>query len=430
VERVELNRKMISEIILVMLVVGFLALAVQTESVKAESATLTGTVLYNEKPVSQFTSKAAVLWVRNESSGESFPTNPTYDPSTGEYTIPDVPPGEYGISVFIDDALPFNGLSGFAGDFDGWASPIVVAEGQPIVNRNLTVVKTLHLTSPVDNAAVIGPWSYPEDTYPTEEIMFMWDVLAEASSYHSSIEEYEESFTYVWLVADHVTSDVEWNVALPMSVENHFYLFQLYAYNINDLMVGKLMVPYSAGYGWDYRFRLAPEAVVGSCSSAGDQKDHFDLGETVYVIGANFSASETYNFSIVVDQETWTDGMAIPERVSGTVITVSSNSDGDIPPTAVWTGPQTVGKYDVVVDVNGNGQYDVGIDALDDGDMEVTAGFSVIPEFPPALILSIFMMATLLAIAVPRSRSRKGSHTSALAPTSTCYLSSDKFRRG
>jgi len=304
--------------------------------------------------------------------------------------------------------LPFNGEHGFAGDFDGWNSPIVVPEGQPIVNRNLTVLKTLHLTSPVDNAAVIGPWSYPEDTYPTEKMIFTWDALAEAYSYHASIEEYEEPFTYVRLVASNVTSDVKWNVTLPMSVENHLYSFNLYAYNINDLMVGKLMVPYSAGYGWDYRFRLAPQAVVESCSSAGDQKDRFDLGETVYVTGGNFSASKTYNFSIVVDQETWTDGMDIPERVPDTATTVSSNIDGDIPPTAVWSGPQTVGEYDIVVDVNGNGQYDVGIDALDDNDIEVTAGF-IIPEFPSSIIPPLFMIATLLAFVVHKSRSTKGN---------------------
>lgn len=127
--------------------------------------------------------------------------------------------------------------------------------------------------------------------------------------------------------------------------------------------------------------------------------------------GANFSASKTYNFYIVVDQETWADGMAIPERVPGTVIIVSSNNNGDIASTAVWTGPQTVGKYDIVVDVNGNGQYDPGIDAVDDSDIEVTAGFSVIPELSPSLILPLFMIATLLTIAVPKSRSRKGNHT-------------------
>jgi hypothetical protein len=47
--------------------------------------------------------------------------------------------------------------------------------------------------------------------------------------------------------------------------------------------------------------------------------------------------------------------------------------------------------------VNGNGRYDVGIDALDDGDVEITAGFYVVPEFSAILILPLFALATLLA---------------------------------
>jgi hypothetical protein len=205
-------------------------------------------------------------------------------------------------------------------------------------------------------------------------------------------------------VTDTSTSNVEWNVVLPINEENHFYVFDLYAYNINELLVGKLMVPYYGGYGWDYRFRISPEAVIESCDPAGDQKDLFDLGETVYVTGGGYSPSTAYNFSIVVDVETWTDGMAIPERVAETLTTVSSNIDGDIPPTAVWGDPQAVGKYDMVVDVNGNGQYDVGIDVLDDNDIEVTAGFSVIPEFPSFIVPQLFLIATLLAAIIYRRK--------------------------
>jgi len=145
---------------------------------------------------------------------------------------------------------------------------------------------------------------------------------------------------------------------------------------------------------------------IQSCNLAGDKKDNFDLGETVYVAGIDFSTSKTYNLFVVVDQESWTDGMAIPARLSGTAITVSSNNDGDIPPTAVWSSPQTVGKYDVVVDVNGNGQYDVGIDALDNNDMEVTAGFIVIPEFPASITLPLFMFFTVFAVALTKLRAR------------------------
>jgi hypothetical protein len=43
------------------------------------------------------------------------------------------------------------------------------------------------------------------------------------------------------------------------------------------------------------------------------------------------------------------------------------------------------------VDVNGNGRYDEGIDALDDNEVEITAGF-VVPEFPSSLALFLLLV--------------------------------------
>ena len=88
-------------------------------------------------------------------------------------------------------------------------------------------------------------------------------------------------------------------------------------------------------------------------------------------------------------------GLLIPARVADTLTTVSSDPLGNILPTAVWGNPETVGRYDIVVDVNGNGQYDADMDALDDNDIEVTAGF-VVPEFSSVLL--VFIVATLLSV--------------------------------
>jgi hypothetical protein len=143
------------------------------------------------------------------------------------------------------------------------------------------------------------------------------------------------------------------------------------------------------------------EAIIGSCNSTGGKQDLFNLGETVYVSGVGYSPSTTYNIYIVADVETWSDGMTIPSRASGTATTVVSDVMGGILSATVWVNPQTLGKYDIVVDVNGNGVYDAGIDALDDNDVEVTAGF-VIPELQPALILPLFMILTMLAIVTAR----------------------------
>jgi hypothetical protein len=149
------------------------------------------------------------------------------------------------------------------------------------------------------------------------------------------------------------------------------------------------------------RARAYAVPTIESCNQVGDQVDSFELGETVHVTGSNYSQSTTCNVSIVVDVENWTEGMAIPERVPSSATTVASDMNGDVTPTAIWT-TQTVGKFDIVVDVNGNGLYDPGIDALDDNDIEVTAGFSVMPELSSSLLLALFMIATLLMIAVSK----------------------------
>lgn len=119
-----------------------------------------------------------------------------------------------------------------------------------------------------------------------------------------------------------------------------------------------------------------PTITIQTCNSTGVLKEMFDQGETVYVFGNGYPPSATFDIFVVNDVLTWTDGMTIPPRVAGTTATVSSNSLGIIPPTAVWT-QATSGKYDIVVDVNGNGKYDQGFDALDDNNVQSTAGFLV-----------------------------------------------------
>jgi hypothetical protein len=145
---------------------------------------------------------------------------------------------------------------------------------------------------------------------------------------------------------------------------------------------------------------------VESCNSAGDQKDYFDLGETVYITGSGYSSSTTYNLYVVADTD-WSDSMSIPTRIPGTSNNVTSNTEGVIPATPIWSNPQTIGKYDIVVDVNGNGVYNAGVDALDSSDVEVTAGM-VIPEFAPFLFLTFFIMLTLFALFTAKDHHKKG----------------------
>lgn len=123
---------------------------------------------------------------------------------------------------------------------------------------------------------------------------------------------------------------------------------------------------------------------IESCDSAGNKKDTFNSVEIVYAKGSGYLRSRNFNLTIVPDT-TWVDGMPI----SGMLVSVSSDASGNIQPTAVWNPPLNIGKFDIVVDVNGNGIYDAGIDALDDNDVVTTAGFLVVPELPMGALIGI-----------------------------------------
>jgi len=127
---------------------------------------------------------------------------------------------------------------------------------------------------------------------------------------------------------------------------------------------------------------VPPDPTVEATDGAGVVDDYYLPGETVYIKGSGFSSSTTYQLYVVNDAD-WYDEEPIPSRVPGTETNVTTDSNGDIPVgTVAWNPPLTTGKYDVVVDVDNNGKYDQLTDALDDGDIEVTAGFLVIPELP------------------------------------------------
>lgn len=153
----------------------------------------------------------------------------------------------------------------------------------------------------------------------------------------------------------------------------------------------------------DFQLHSFDHMDIETCNPDGGKQDYFYLGETVYVRGENYSSSQTFDIYLVVDEETWIDGMMIPERVPGTATTVSSNAEGHITPTVVWEDPQIVGKYDIIVDVNGNGRYDSDDDVLDNNDVEVTAGL-VISEFVSILILPTLMITTLILTMVYKRR--------------------------
>ena len=148
--------------------------------------------------------------------------------------------------------------------------------------------------------------------------------------------------------------------------------------------------------------RFSPPTIE-SCSGTGELKDNFSLHENVYVNGSGFLPNATYDLYVVSDVETWADGMPIPARETGTETTVTSDADGNVSPVAIWNDPSAEGAYDIVVDVNGNGNYDKDTDALDNDNVEVTAGF-IIPELTLIIALFTLMLATFAAFVTDKKR--------------------------
>ncbi len=156
---------------------------------------------------------------------------------------------------------------------------------------------------------------------------------------------------------------------------------------------------------------ILPLSTIESCDSAGTKKDTFLPLEEVYARGSGFAPSTTYNVYVVEDIETWIDHMPIPSRVSSTTETITSDTDGNIAATRLWSAPIVQGKYDIVVDYNGDGIYDSETDALDSSEIQVTAGFDVIPEAPWVAVVALGSLAIAVAayVRVPKWRRKKPS---------------------
>jgi len=89
-------------------------------------------------------------------------------------------------------------------------------------------------------------------------------------------------------------------------------------------------------------------------------REDFLTSENIYVTGSGFPPGVPVNIHIVNDGA-WTLGDSIPTDVSSDgVNSVITDISGNIGKTLVWPQPTVIGEYDIIFDVNPNGQYDAG----------------------------------------------------------------------
>ena len=133
------------------------------------------------------------------------------------------------------------------------------------------------------------------------------------------------------------------------------------------------------------------QPTIETYDDAGNRKDVFAYLEGITLLGSGYLPSfnpPTFRYWIYVLNDTnWVDGMAIPTEIGrmGVVSTSAGNLETALIPYHWYLAP---GGYDLLVDVDDDGIYDAGLDALDD--MDVTgAGFLVIPELWLGSILGL-----------------------------------------
>lgn len=139
-------------------------------------------------------------------------------------------------------------------------------------------------------------------------------------------------------------------------------------------------------------------ATIESCDVNGAEKDVFNIVDGLYAKGSGFEPSSQVDIYAVGDIPTYSNGMALGPHLIAGWLDVPTDANGDIIPHIVWTPTLVPGLYDLVVDANGNQVYDEGIDAVDNNDIIVTAGFFVVPEIWLGTIMGLLAMFMAFAV--------------------------------
>ncbi len=131
---------------------------------------------------------------------------------------------------------------------------------------------------------------------------------------------------------------------------------------------------------------------VVSSDDSGTERNTFELTEDVYCYAGNLPGSTTVRIYVVANQDVWNDGAGLTD-VSGGYETELTGSDGSIATTKIWGATLTEGDYDIVVDTNRNGKWNIG----EPIDSEVDVGFTAVLEFttiaiPVAAVLGLVFL--------------------------------------
>ena len=209
------------------------------------------------------------FWGYQGESDWDFTVN--YNYNDGTFTIEDVPPGDYSISVKVDPIAPFDfGMwpGNFRGDLD-----FSVPEGQPTVQIDLPCQIWMHLTSPVDNESSVGPSPQPPPHSWMSPVSFVWDAVDEALSYTYSVYRSYTDSTPSELIIRESIEQTQVDISLDPSGVNDYYTFHVYAMNPTNDQLGRLNIVWDSGTTSSYYFLVSPSDVTPPAVTGFDPID-------------------------------------------------------------------------------------------------------------------------------------------------------------
>jgi len=328
-------------------------------------------------------------WLDSEPNGDWLKVG-YHDISTGHFITVDVASGNSGGWKYTEVNLPASTLyvviffdsDSVNKDFEGaYVDNIALIGTMEVPNRSISQYDDNMMAAmyrPVNlagySSATLSYWYWIDSEFGYDYLQVIY--INSSGWFYEALEQGNSNGWQYWEVPIPVTANyVGFYFRSDSSVHNHEGAY------VDDVTL------------------TATLPTIESCDAGGTVKDSFDVSDTFYAKGSGYSPFATYNVYIV-DDIVWVDGMNIPSRIPGTVLSMTMDASGNIPPITFWFPPLALGKYDIMVDVNNNSKYDASIDALDDNDIQVTAGFQVVPEFPSFIILPLFMMVTLLTVTI------------------------------
>lgn len=212
---------------------------------------LIGRLLFDGRPITEFTQERPSFWFRNEDTGKEQKAEVIYNNS--HFQIRGLPTGHFGLSIYLNANK--GNLAGYPGDFYVWKTFDVVERANPELVVDLQ--RVIHLTSPQDNGTVMKLWGAPcmEQIAFTSPVRFAWESLGDRVYYDYDISRMECSNTSKGTEAGGTITDTQIIAELPPSKENEFYMFHLSARK-EGRRIGVLTTHGSNGIAWDYRFRV------------------------------------------------------------------------------------------------------------------------------------------------------------------------------